>query len=126
MYSIDTITEFTSQIYTLCFQPSLSLCSLFKTSPELLVNVCVKSYPHIQPFEVAMVCGIDQSDSGTQSNDSHTDQSSAYVNYLDTLLGSSNETRQKVLESFTFDPDLLLVSMETLFLSQDTSQVQSQ
>ena len=92
---------------------------------------CLKHFPVLLPWEIAVVCGVDQWDTVTKSCDSHTDQSDAshhlslYADYLNQLFSTAKEsTRVRGLLSAMFrgDPVLLLNTLNVLLQLDQRNQ----
>ena len=84
--------------------PNQLFYSLLTSDPSSLVAVCVKSWPVVQPWQVALVCSTDQSDDSPESHDSL----STYASYMSQLLGSSEGVREEV----GCDEVMVLASLE--------------
>ena len=76
------------------------------TDPENTVTAAVENSPHVQPWQVALACSIDQSDCSEESHD-------LYAGYLTRLLekgcvlGDDEESLPVSLEMIlTFGPPL--------------------
>ena len=94
-----------------------------------LVDLSIRCFPYILPWEVAIVCGIDQLDEGLMSHDSHMDQlmetmaTSAtqchtpgrflFGNCLSQSL-QDEQIKSSVLELLESDSDLAMLSLEVL------------
>ena len=92
---------------------------------------CLKHFPALLPWEIAVVCGVDQWDAATKSCDSHTDQSDAwhhlslYADYLDQLFSTvkkSARVRGLVSATFRGDPVLLLNTLDVLLQLDQRNQ----
>ena len=73
-----------------------------------------------------MACGLDQSDTSTESCDIQATSSvgeATYARYLSRVMAQEEDRGYQVAESLRNSPQLLLVSMETL-LKQDSSREQ--
>lgn len=92
------------------------------SKPSQFLEHCLKHFPTLLPWEIAVVCGVDQWDAATKSCDSHADQSdsslhSLYADYINQLFAASKEsTRVKGVLSAMFrgDSNLLLNTMDVL------------
>ena len=97
--------------------------------PELFLEHSIKNYPTLLPWEVAVVCGVDQwdsapdesCDSGVKSCD-HVEQSdsslhSLYADYIDRLFSEAKEserTNAQLASMFRSDSELLLNTLSVL------------
>lgn len=80
----------------------------FDPSSSSLADVCVENWPSLQPWQVAIACSIDQSDSSVESHDCGRSRLNVYANYLARLLGSCEGVREEV----RCDDELVLASLE--------------
>ena len=76
--------------------------------PSSLVEVCVESWPSVQPWQVAVVCSVGESDCNVESHDRGQPSLDVYATYLTRLLGNSEGVREEV----GCDEELLLASLE--------------
>ena len=96
--------------------PGGNLLTGLISKPGQFLKHCLKHFPALLPWEIAVVCGVDQWDTATKSCDSHTDQSDAslhhslYADYLDQLFSTAKESaRVRGLLSAMFRGDLMLL-----------------
>lgn len=94
----------------------MSIYSLMTSDPLTFVTVCVKSWPRVQPWQLAIVCSTtDQSDDRAGSHDTgHID---TYASYMTSLLGDSDGMK---VEEVKCDEVMILASLE-LFLAAGPS-----
>lgn len=121
--AVDYITDHQSELAT---NIPAYMIRLFEARPQALVDLCVTCHPYIMPWEVAMACGLDQSDTSTESCDIQATSSvgeATYARYLSRVMAQEEDRGYQVAESLRNSPQLLLVSMETL-LKQDSSREQ--
>ena len=99
-------------------EPLTSLVS----KPELFLEHSIRSFPTLLPWEVAVICGVDQWDSSPESRDSHTYQldslhHSLYANYINKLFSTAEESvrvRGILPSMFRGDTQLLLNTLSVL------------
>ena len=108
--------------------PSLSgnLPRLHEVQPLAMVDLTVRSFPHILPWEVAIVCGIDQSNEDMVSHDpqqlvtmaTNVTQCQApgkvaFRKFLSQCLQDA-QTNPAMTEVFQSDPELMMLSLSVL------------
>ena len=101
------------------------------SKPELFLEHSIKNFPTMLPWEVAVVCRVDQWDLSPESHDSHTDQPdsllhSLYADYINKLFSTAEESvrvRETLSSMFMSDPGLLLNTLSILLqLGQPTAK----
>jgi len=94
-----------------------------------MVDLSIRCFPFILPWEIAIVCGIDQLDEGIMSHDSHMDQLMEtmatsvtqchtagrllFGKYLSQSL-QDEQIKSSMLEILQSDSDLTMLSLEVL------------
>ena len=103
--------------------PGGNMLTRLISKPSQFLEYCIKHFPTLLSWEIAVVCGVDQWDAATKSCDSHMDQSdvslhySLYADYINRLFAVAKESaRVKGLLSAMFrgDSNLLLNTMNVL------------
>ena len=111
-------------------------CQLTKlvSRPEPFLEHCIQNFPSLLPWEVAVVCGVDQWDFKPKSHDSQVDQShtslhSLYADYISKLFSAAKESgrlRGMLSSMFKSDTQLLLNTLSVLLrLGQPTASTSS-
>ena len=112
--------------YSLLFL-SDNLPRLHEVQPLAMVDLSVRCFPHILPWEVAIVCGIDQSNEDMISHDppqqvvtmaTNVTQCQApgrvtFGKFLSQCL-QDEQTNPAMTEMFQSDPDLMMLSLSVL------------
>ena len=78
------------------------------SDPEALAGVCVKAWPAVKPWQVALLCSTDESNLVAESCDSTLID--VYASYLTQLLAD----REDVGEEVGSDEEMVLASLEML------------
>ena len=99
---------------------------LHEVQPLAMVDLSVRCFPHILPWEVAIACGIDQSNEDMVSHDPQqlvTMATSAtpcqapgrvtFGKFLSQCL-QDEQTNPAMMEVFQSDPDLVMLSLSVL------------
>ena len=107
------------------------------SKPGQFLEHCIKHFPTLLPWEIAVVCGVNQWDAPTtKSCDSHMDQSdsplphhhSLYVDYISQLFSAAKESvrmRGLLAAIFRGDPVLLLNTLAVLLRLDQRKQPNS-
>ena len=107
------------------------------SNPGQFLEHCIKHFPTLLPWEIAVVCGVDQWDAATtKSCDSHTDQSDSplphhhalYIDYISQLFSAAKESarvRGLLAAIFRGDPILLLNTLGLLLRLDQRKQPNS-
>ena len=85
------------------------------SKPEVFLEHSIRSFPTLLPWEVAVVCGVDQWDLSSEPHDTHTHQPdslyhSLYANYINKLFSTAEESvRMRGILSSMFRSDIQLL-----------------
>ena len=101
------------------------------SKPGQFLEHCLKHFPLLLPWEIAVVCGVDQWDAATKPCDSHMDQPdsslhhSLYADYINQLFSVAKESarvRGLLSAMFRGDSILLLNTLDVLLYLDQRNQ----
>ena len=119
--SLDPVQPIYSSLFLLDNPPRLC-----EVQPLAMVDLSVRCFPHILPWEVAIACGIDQSNEDMVSHDpqqlvtmatsatpSQAPERVTFGKFLSQCL-QDEQTNPATMEVFQSDPDLMMLSLSVL------------